>query len=152
MEKEYEEKKIAAINIKKNLNKASKQKKMQDETSDEDEVDKKELCQESRESDVDFDVEDEDHEIKLGDFVLVKFATKKNMKHFMGRVEKILSVNFLKKDKNNKFTFPNEPDINDIMSDDIITKVPAKNRNFNSTVRKTRISSFDVDFLHCSTG
>lgn len=159
MVKEYEEKrrKIAAINIKRNLNKASKQKKMQDETSDEDEVDDKELCQESGESDLDFDVEDEDSEIKLGDFVLVKFATKKTIKHFVGRVEKILSadeysVNFLRKGKNDKFTFPNELDISDIMSDDIITKVPVKKRNFNSTVRKAGIFSFNFDFLHYNIG
>ncbi|KAF2904598.1 hypothetical protein ILUMI_01579 [Ignelater luminosus] len=78
MEKEYEEKRreIATINIKKN---------------------------QPGESDVDFAVEDEDSEIKLGDFVLVKFATKKNIKHFVGRVEKILSADeycvfFLKKE------------------------------------------------------
>ncbi|KAF2888457.1 hypothetical protein ILUMI_17716 [Ignelater luminosus] len=47
-----------------------------DETSDEDEIDEKQLCQESGESDVDFDVEDEDSEIKVGDFIIVKFATK----------------------------------------------------------------------------
>ncbi|KAF2882152.1 hypothetical protein ILUMI_24033 [Ignelater luminosus] len=89
LETKYEEKrrKIAAINIKRNLNKATKQKKIQGERSDEDEVHEKELCQEPRESDVEFDVGDESSEIKLGDFVV----TKKNIKHFVGRAKKILS-------------------------------------------------------------
>ncbi|KAF2891622.1 hypothetical protein ILUMI_14551, partial [Ignelater luminosus] len=70
--REYKEKsrKIAAINIKRNLNEATKQKKIQGERSDENEIDEKELCQEPRGSDVDFDVGDEGSEIRLGDFEL----------------------------------------------------------------------------------
>ena len=60
-------------------------------------------------------------------WVVVKFATKKNIKHFIGRVKKIIScdeieVRFLKmtREKSYVFSWPGTEDVSDVKCDDIV--------------------------------
>lgn len=74
--------------------------------------------------DFDFDA----NKINVGDFLLVKFCTKTNVVHYVGRVEKELDdgyeINFLRK-RGSGFIFPNVPDIATIQQQDVVLKLPS---------------------------
>lgn len=59
------------------------------------------------------------------DFVLVRFCTKKNIKHYIGQVQREdddgdLEVKFLRKSTNGAFIFPLVDDISSVLLSDIV--------------------------------
>lgn len=72
--------------------------------------------------------------ISKGDWILVKYATKKLLKHYVGQVEKFGSdnttVNFPRLNRKNKnpkttiFNIPEQTDLDDIENENIIRRLP----------------------------
>lgn len=90
--------------------------------------------------------EDEDvPPLQIGRWVLVKYATKKSCRHFVGKISgkgndsDAWKVMFLKK-KGEAFIQPDIPDIDDVDSSDIVTALPEPKKC------RRGILHFDVDF------
>ncbi|KAJ4437135.1 hypothetical protein ANN_17270 [Periplaneta americana] len=69
--------------------------------------------------------------LKVNDFVIVRFSTKKTIKHFVGKIEKIIwpdsevEVYFLKKKEGSyQFYFPEQIDKSLVNVEDCVTKLP----------------------------
>ncbi|KAJ8912430.1 hypothetical protein NQ315_006096 [Exocentrus adspersus] len=69
--------------------------------------------------------QNDDVEILVGSFILVKFATKKQIKYCVGQVTEIdnrfkeYSISFLRKRRENKFSFPDVPDESTVTAEDV---------------------------------
>lgn len=64
-----------------------------------------------------------------GDFILVRFASKKLVKYFVGQISSKISdseysVNFLKKAPGQRCIFPDVEDTSPISLEDIVMKLP----------------------------
>lgn len=109
------------------------------------------MCEESDDSPIDFDDEEfeDPNSIEVHDFVLVRFATKKTLKFFVGQIIEITEceclINFLKITENQTFVFPQIKDESYMPKDDIIFKLPTPN-NKGGTVRAASIYKFNVSF------
>lgn len=72
----------------------------------------------------------DDAELNIGDFIVVKFLTKKIVVHFVGQILKIyndreVEAKFLRKKKSeNMFVFPNVEDISLVVREDVVYKLP----------------------------
>lgn len=117
----------------------------------------KEMCVDS---DIDMDFDDEhltdglldDETVSVGDFILVKFATKKKILHFVGNVKELLDcgeylVKFLRKNKNYGFHYPIVDDISVIPREDIISKLPIP-EEVKGTARLASYIKFNVSFMN----
>lgn len=86
--------------------------------------------------------------IKIGDFLLVKYCTKKTQKYYIGEVEEIVDgkylTNFLRK-KGIGFTFPQVTDKDLIELEQVELKLP-KPKTSETTARSSSIKRFQVDF------
>lgn len=95
----------------------------------------------------DHDFDFEANKINVGDFLLVKFCTKTNLVHYVGRVEKELDdgyeIHFLRK-RGSGFIFPNVPDIATIQQQDVVLKLPSPFKSVASG-RLFSVMYFDVD-------
>lgn len=89
------------------------------------------------------------HDLKEGDWLIVKFATKKSLKHYVGRIlfikDSTPTVNFLRKVKNTvssfTFTYPTVEDVCEIHHvDDIVVVLPQP------TITRRGQVVFEVDF------
>lgn len=70
----------------------------------------------------------DDQKISVGDYLLVKFTTKKRVVHYVGKVEEFFDdhdyqMTFLRKNRNG-FHFPNIADCSTISRSDIVSKLP----------------------------
>lgn len=155
-EKEEKEKRAQerkASNIEKKKSKSHIRKVFDEETS-ESEIEN--YCEESDDSLM--EVESEDGKdfgldltnIQKGDFVLIKFATKKTLKFFVGQIEKELEeseflVNFLKMTPRQDFVFPDQKDESHISANDIMRKLPAPVKKI-GTARSSSFFRFSVNF------
>ncbi|KAK5648397.1 hypothetical protein RI129_003289 [Pyrocoelia pectoralis] len=88
--------------------------------------------------------------IQKGEFVLLKFATKKTLKFFVGQIEEEPSgseflVNFLKMTPRQEFVFPHQKDNSHISADDIVRKLPAPETKM-GTARSSSFFKFSVNF------
>lgn len=72
--------------------------------------------------------EDNDKEVEIGNWVLVRFATKKTIKHHIGKITQFEGltpiVQFVKKNGENTFVYPHSEDISEIDGNAIVTKLP----------------------------
>lgn len=95
----------------------------------------------------DHDFDFEANKINVGDFLLVKFCTKTNLVHYVGRVEKELDdgyeIHFLRK-RGSGFIFPNVPDIATIQQQDVVLKLPSPFKS-GASGRLFSVMYFDVD-------
>lgn len=88
--------------------------------------------------------------IKENDYVLVKFTTKKTVKHYVGQVLQKLDsgeyyVNFMRRKMPEcYFVFPENPDQSHVSSEDVI-KLPAPNL-VGGTERATKKLCFAINF------
>ncbi|XP_074033075.1 uncharacterized protein [Leptinotarsa decemlineata] len=86
--------------------------------------------------------------IKVGDFLLVKYCTKKTQKYYEGEVEEIVDgkyfMNFLRK-TGTGFTLPQVPDKDLIELEQVELKLP-KPRTSETTARSSSIKRFQVDY------
>lgn len=94
-------------------------------------------------------VMDEDFLVKVNDFVLVKFCTKKTSIHYIGHVLKKnldnYDTKFLRRKNNSTtFAFPVEDDISTVERDDIKAVFPPPERS--GTVRTTSLFKFKFNF------
>lgn len=83
-----------------------------------------------------------------GDYVLVKFATKKSVLHFIGKILNQLpgnefEIKILKKTAQNQYVYPDNDDIAHVDKDDIIVKLQPKCHE--GTTRVKSFISFDVN-------
>lgn len=90
------------------------------------------------------------------DFVLVEFQTKKSTKYFLGQIQQKISstdfeVKFLRKTGPNKFSFPLNEDVSDVMFDSIIAKLPSPT-TWGGTERALLSFSFQVDLSMFNIG
>lgn len=94
--------------------------------------------------------------INQDDFVLVKFPTKRDVKHYVGVVlnteGKNLSldeyeVKFLRKKKTYGFCFPFVDDIATVLRSDMVAKLPPPTK-INATSRLSSFIKFDVNFAN----
>jgi hypothetical protein len=103
------------------------------EESDEEQFIRK-ICVDS-DLDMDFDEDNlpdellDDETVSVGDFVLVRFSTKKKVLYFVGHVQELLDcdeylVKFLRRRKNYGFCYPAVDDISSIPRKEIIAKLP----------------------------
>lgn len=93
--------------------------------------------------------ESEDTEIKPGDFVLVRFCTKRSVLYYVGRVEHSecneLKVEFLRKKKGCwKFSFPEQNDTSFVDKRDVMFKLPNPVA-FGGTERMKSLFTFKVN-------
>ena len=143
--------KLAGQPKKKKIIPKKKQRRQVIETSsdDDDDVD---LCDDNSDSDpwdieavnqLDFNIDS----IVPGDFVLVKFATKTNVIHYVGRLDSVeeqeCEVNFLRQ-KGRGFVFPNVIDVSSVKKSDIVLKLPPPSKSGGSD-RIFSMYFFDVD-------
>lgn len=88
-------------------------------------------------------------DIKVNGFVLVRFATKKTLKYYIGQVTEIhpqddeYIVSFLRY-QHKKFVFPLVPDISTIMKSDIEMRLPEPT-NTGGTARMNNSFVFPID-------
>lgn len=163
-EKKLIEAKTAARVLKKSLKRSSpsqpkrihNRRKILDSSSDEDEVFS--LHDESEYEDEVAEPEEQEtrplilNELKVNDFVLVQFATKKTIVHYVGLIEQQLedktefSIRFLRKKENcPKFFFPDAPDVSDVAFEDIVRKLPQP-QIIGGTSRAVTTMSFNINF------
>lgn len=82
-------------------------------------------------------------------FVLVKFATKKKLRHYVGCVTDVLkdsdeiTVSFLRRHGTN-FTYPSVPDIGTVPAEDVILHLPNPT-NIAGTARTASLYKFSID-------
>ncbi|KAK9710202.1 hypothetical protein QE152_g26188 [Popillia japonica] len=86
----------------------------------------------------------------VGHFVLVKFATKKALKFFVGQIEDELGkseflVNFLKMTPRQEFVFPDLKGESHISANDIMRKLPAPETKIGTAI-STSFFKFSVNF------
>ena len=97
----------------------------------------------------------EDTSFSVGNYVLVKFSSKKSTQHSVGKLlyiftsQKKVRAKFLKPAKKG-FLDPEEEDIYDVSIDDIIMKLPQPTPS-GGTLRASQFFSFSVDLtsFHC---
>lgn len=126
------------------------------DTSSSDEDDKFSLHDESEYEVIESD-EQEDitlllDDLKPNDFVLVQFATKKTIVHYIGLIELQLedktefSIRFLRKKENcYKFFFPDISDVSVVNFEDIVRKLPQPDIT-GGTSRAVTTMSFNINF------
>lgn len=82
-----------------------------------------------------------------GDFVLVRFATKKVLKHYVGKILEVIDdcyeINFLRY-KKGKFIYPQAQDISTVDLEDIVMKLPFP-KKFEGTARLQASLTFSVN-------
>ena len=87
-------------------------------------------------------------EVSVEDYILVKYATKKTVRHYVGQVKAIrneeFEVRFLKKLLGSKFVFPDKDDEDFVDKENIILKLP-KPFVSGATQRSIRQLSFNLD-------
>lgn len=93
--------------------------------------------------------EDDDRPLEVSSFVLVRFATTKTIKYFVGQIKEVLpdeeyKVSFLRKYREKKFVFPNVDDVSVIQRADIVLHLPEP-KNTGGTLRTARCFFFDID-------
>ncbi|CAG9773326.1 unnamed protein product [Ceutorhynchus assimilis] len=86
-----------------------------------------EICNDS--SDLEsFTSEYQDLSIQEQDYVIVRYMTKKTVKHYVGQVIKIsgdeYNISFMKRIVAGKFVFPDKPDEDTLVAEDILLKLP----------------------------
>jgi hypothetical protein len=124
------------------------------EESDEEQFIRK-ICVDS-DLDMDFDEDNlpdellDDETVSVGDFVLVRFSTKKKVLYFVGHVQELLDcdeylVKFLRRRKNYGFCYPAVDDISSIPRKEIIAKLP-KPQEIKGTARQASYIKFSVSF------
>lgn len=118
------------------------------------------LCQESDDSPME---EDEQENIDYdtsnlveNDFVLVRFATKKTIKYFVGQISSKISdyeffVNFLKMAPGQRFIFPDKEDTSSISPKDIILRLPPPIKKA-GTSRSNSFYKFCINFENYNMG
>lgn len=86
--------------------------------------------------------------IKIGDFLLVKYCTKKTQKYYIGEVEEMVDgkylINFFRK-KGTGFILPQVPYKDLIEFEQVELKLP-KPKSSETTARSSSIKRFQVDF------
>jgi hypothetical protein len=92
----------------------------------------------------------DDETVSVGDFVLVRFSTKKKVLYFVGHVQELLDcdeylVKFLRRRKNYCFCYPAVDDISSIPRKEIIAKLP-KPHEIKGTARQASYIKFSVSF------
>lgn len=96
----------------------------------------------------DDEFETDSNVIHTGEYVLIKFATKKKLVHYVALVEKIVaneySVSYLRR-KVDKFIFPEVPEKYNVDKDDIVMKLPSPTFHA-GTARISQKLSFPIDF------
>lgn len=85
-----------------------------------------------------------------GDYVLVKFAGKKVVKYFVGRIERKIcdsefEISFLKFVQGKKFIHPDREDTSEVDSEDIVRKLPQPSCS-KGTARSESFLYFSVNF------
>lgn len=92
----------------------------------------------------------DDEVINIGDYVLVKFATKKKLIHYVARVDKLneasndMDVEFLRRRGESwNFSFRDQPDLAEVNRDDIVLKLPMPSTN-KGTTRTSSFVSFGI--------
>jgi hypothetical protein len=118
----------------------------------------KELCDDD--SDADDWIPEEEHDIDEellatdqvaeGDYVLVRFATKKTSVYYAGRVQELaedhIMVKFLRRVRQTQqFVFPDEDDTSNVSREDIFWKLPSPSSAI-GTKRTANSIRFTVDF------
>lgn len=134
-------------NVKRNLNKPTTLKKTDFSDTSSDSLSASGIP-DSKSSDDDISEKTKEKDLKISGYVLVRFATKKQIKFYVGQVKEILEdeivVLFLRR-KNDKFVFPtvedkasvDKSDITVILSDPLIT---------GATARTNSAFKFNFDF------
>lgn len=102
---------------------------------------------EDEETDIDWD----GYSLDINDFILVKFATKKTLKHFVGQIvdkngRREYLVNFLKVTSGQKFIFPDRKDESLVTLEDIVLKLPPPIQKA-GTARSNAFFKFRINFL-----
>lgn len=108
-----------------------------------------EICNDS--SDLEsFTSEYQDLSIQEQDYVIVRYTTKKTVKHYVGQVIKIsgdeYNISFMKRIVAGKFVFPDKPDEDTVVAEDILLKLPPPSIS-GSTTRAARQFMFPVNFF-----
>ncbi|KAB0803174.1 hypothetical protein PPYR_00144 [Photinus pyralis] len=102
------------------------------------------IVNEENQSNEDFCVSD----IKNGDYILVKFCTKKKILHYVALVESVgeneCSVSYLRR-KGDKFIFPQIPEKYNVPKDDVVLKLPAPDFH-GGTARVSQKFVFSIAF------
>lgn len=132
-----------------------KRKVMEPETSSS--SDEAESLNSSSEYDVDMDApitgfEELDRNAAINDYVLVKFAGKKSIKYFVGKILSEISndseydISYLRRrNKSNKFVYPNVPEVASVLAQDIVMILPVPTL-FGKTKRQNQCVQFEVNF------
>lgn len=96
--------------------------------------------------------EELDRNAAINDYVLVKFAGKKNIKYFVGKILSEISNDFeydisylRRRNKSNKFVYPNVPEVASVLSQDIVMILPVPTL-FGKTKRQNQCVQFEVNF------
>ncbi|KAF2886070.1 hypothetical protein ILUMI_20103 [Ignelater luminosus] len=137
--------------VKRNLSKSTKEKKVDFSDTSSNSASVYELP-EFGNSDNDMSTESEEaktcEELKVNGFVLVRFATKKQVKYYVRQVKKILQdelIIFLRR-KKHKFAYPAVEDVATVDKDDIVL-VLLKPLNTGGTARINSHLKFPIDFV-----
>lgn len=109
-------------------------------------------CNEDFERDNDLESLLEDTPIRVNDFLLIKFSTKKRVLYYIGQVtetcdEQEYAINFLRKSKHNGFTFPAITDTALVSRSDIVAKLPTPIPSA-GTSRQASQFRFDVNLFN----
>jgi hypothetical protein len=111
------------------------------------------LAETSDEADGEFDKDEMDDlvgTVKTGDYVVVKFATKKTVKHFVGLVltadDMEVQVTYFKRNGKH-FQPPEAEDVSFVPMDDVVMKLPQPQFIGAASRAGTKLS-FGVDFTH----
>lgn len=132
-------------------------KEIDSSSSSDSEIDDIDVKSTSGDSDieVDFDPGDpeeivrQDQPVEVGDYLLVKFPTKKIVRHYVGLVLSEdsfeYSVKFLRRNGPSQFIFPNVDDIALVTKEDVVWKLP-KPDNVVGTSRSKSLVRFSVSF------
>lgn len=108
--------------------------KIASDTSSEDEANIKSICDDSDSSYVEESLENnnENETISVGDYVLVKYASKRHIQHHVGCVTGRrgcdVVVSFLKRGFKRSFVFPEQKDYDTIDIEAIVSKLPKPHR------------------------
>lgn len=87
-------------------------------------------------------------EIVSGDYILIKFATKKKVVHYVALVENVdeneFGVSYLRR-KGDKFIFPQVPEKFDVLKEDVVMKLPVPTF-YGGTARVSQQLVFAINF------